>query len=152
VAPLPVDNVLGDIGLRGFAARHLRWARIRRRTAPRGYLAEMLANPVPPALAHLAMWPQWWSWMLAISTIAVPAALGLASERRLGIRRSPLIYPPLELIRALAVAVLWPVPLVSSSVEWRGHRFRIGRRTLLEPVGEVPWLRSEELVSEDFPA
>jgi ceramide glucosyltransferase len=148
VAPLPVDNVIGAIGLRGFVARHLRWARIRRRTAPHGYLAEALANPVPPALLHLALFPNIWSWALAAATVAVPAALGLAAERRLGVRRSPLVYPPLELVRALTVAVLWPVPLVSSSVEWRGNRFRIGRRTLLHPTGES----SIELASDEAAA
>ena len=57
----------------------------------------------------------------------------LTAERRLAVRRHPLLYPPLELLRGVLVGLLWPVPFVSSSVEWRGERYRIGRRTLLVP-------------------
>ena len=62
------------------------------------------------------------------------SGLALASERRLGVRRSPLVYPALEVVRELVVAALWVVPFLSSSVHWRGRRLQIGERTRLRPA------------------
>jgi ceramide glucosyltransferase len=133
VCPRPVDNVLGQLSVRSFAGRHLRWARIRRRIHPLAYAGEILTNPVPPALALLAMTPGYLSVFVAAATVALLSATAFEAERALGVRRRALIYPPLEVLRGLTVAALWPVPFVSSSVAWRGTRYRIGRRTLLEP-------------------
>jgi len=135
VSSRPVDNVLGHLGVRGFSARHLRWARIRRRIAAPWYLAEVLANPVPPALALVAVDPRPVTAGLAAATLGTLSVLARGAERRLAVRRSALVYPPLELLRGVLVGLLWPVPFVSSSVEWRGNRFTLGRRTLLEPAG-----------------
>ena len=148
VSPRPVDNVLGSLSLRGFTSRHLRWARIRRRIAPLGYAAELLANPLPPALLLAALEPGRATAILAATTLGVTSALALGLERRLGIHRRALLYPGLELLRALLVAILWPVPFVSSTVDWRGQRFRVGPRTLLEPLADPPALLPEPEVSE----
>ncbi|MCU0305006.1 MAG: glycosyltransferase [Thermoanaerobaculales bacterium] len=135
VCPRPVDNVLGRLSVRGFAGRHLRWARIRRRIHPLAYAGEILTNPVPPALALLVVDPGPASAAIAAVTVALLSALAFESERALGVRRRAVVYPPLEVLRGLTVAALWPVPFISSSVAWRGARYRVGRRTLLAPEG-----------------
>jgi ceramide glucosyltransferase len=141
VCPEPIDNVLGHLSLRSFVGRHLRWARIRRRIAPAGYAGELLTNPLPPAIALLAVAPGLGAASLLLLTVATLAATATAGERRLGVRRPLLHYPPLAVLRALLVAVLWPVPIISSTVSWRGRSFRIGSRTLLLP--DEPWLGDE---------
>lgn len=141
VCPEPIDNVLGYVSLRSFVSRHLRWARIRRRIAPAGYIGELLTNPLPPAVALLAVAPGPGAAALLGLTVALLAAAAAAGERRLGVRRPLLHYPPLAVLRALLVAVLWPLPFVSSTVHWRGRSFRIGSRTLLLP--DEPWLGDE---------
>ncbi len=133
VCPRPVDNVLGRLSVRGFAGRHLRWARIRRRIHPLAYAGEILTNPVPPAVALLLVDPGPLSVGMAGMTVLLMSAAAFESERALGVRRSAFAYPPLEVLRGLAVGALWPVPFISSSVAWRGTRYRVGRRTLLEP-------------------
>lgn len=148
VSPQPVDNVLGRSTVRGFAGRHLRWARIRRRVAPLGYASEILANPVPPSLLLALVDPGAGTAILAATTLILVSAVAWTLERRLGVHRRTLAYPGLELLRALLVAALWPVPFVSSQVDWRGHRFRIGRRTLLEPLDLPPVLLAEPEASE----
>ena len=45
-----IDNVLGRRSVRDFAARHLRWARLRRKISAAGYAGEFLLNPVFIAL------------------------------------------------------------------------------------------------------
>ncbi|MGD8440249.1 MAG: glycosyltransferase [Holophagae bacterium] len=134
VCPRPVDNVLGRLSVRGFAGRHLRWARIRRRIHPLAYAGEVLTNPVPPAVALLVLDPGPLSAAIAAVTVLLLSAAAFSSERALGVRRSAMLYPPLEILRGLAVGALWPVPFISSSVDWRGTRYRVGRRTLLVPT------------------
>jgi hypothetical protein len=111
----------------------LRWARIRRRIDPLAYAGEILTNPVPPALAFLMIEPGLLSVSMAAATVAILSVAAFESERALGVRRRVLVYPPLEVLRGLAVGALWPVPFLSSSVAWRGTRYRVGPRTLLEP-------------------
>jgi ceramide glucosyltransferase len=134
VCPRPVDNVLGRLSVKSFAGRHLRWARIRRRIHPVAYAGEILTNPVPPALALLLVEPGLLSAALAAATVVLLSVVAFESERALGVRRRAVVYPPLEILRGLAVGALWPVPFVSSSVTWRGTRYRVGRRTVLEPA------------------
>jgi ceramide glucosyltransferase len=139
VCPRPVDNVLGRLSVRSFAGRHLRWARIRRRISPLGYAGEVLTNPVAPSLALLLVDPGPLSAALAAATVAVVSTTAYAAERALGVPRRAFLYPPLEVLRGLAVTALWPVPFLSSSVAWRGRRYRVGRRTLLVPrAGRCP--------------
>jgi ceramide glucosyltransferase len=149
VCPHPIDNVLGRISMRGFAGRHLRWARIRRHISLPGYFGELLTNPLALAASLFAVAPGAGSAALAATAFVIVCATSVAAERRLGVRRSLFLYPMLVLVRALAVAAMWPVPLVSSSVSWRGRRFRITERTRLVPdseeeVGNVSGLHTEE--------
>jgi ceramide glucosyltransferase len=134
VCPRPVDNVLGRLSIRGFAGRHLRWARIRRRIHPLAYSGEILTNPVPPALALLVIDPGVLSVSIAAMTVLLLSVAAFESERALGVRRHAFVYPPLEIIRGLTVGALWPVPFLSSSVAWRGIRYRVGPRTQLQPT------------------
>jgi ceramide glucosyltransferase len=161
VAGQPVTNVLGRLGVRDFVARHLRWARIRRRMAPAAYAAEVLANPVVPATVQLVLQPGRQA-LLQLGTVVLALSLvALSAERGLGVRRPIIAYPVLELLRGLLVGAVWIVPFLSRTVCWRGHRFRIGPRTLLIPepehvkhvgpeAGAIDWpedLQSEEAIA-----
>ncbi len=138
VATRPVDNVLGHLPVRAFLARHLRWARIRRRMSPAGYAGELLLNPVflaacaalalrtPAALAALA------------AVLLAKSCVDAAAERAAGVRRALALYPALTLVKDVLVGAAWFVPLASSTVTWRGNRFRIGPRTLLSRVHAEP--------------
>jgi ceramide glucosyltransferase len=153
VAPRPVDNRLGHLTVRQFASRHLRWARLRRHLTPAGYLGELLVNPVVPAALHLALAPGRLSAALAAATLAAVSAWSVAAERRLGLSPSLVLAPFLATMRGLLLAVLWPVPFISSSVAWRGRRLRIGPGTLLDAGEEAgAWLAPDELQPEEAAA
>ena len=134
----PVDNRLGSLSLSAMHARHLRWARIRRRLTPAGYAAEILLNPVGVGAIGAVATP----------TTASCATLGLAwlgmsllawsAERRLGRPVSLGEVALLEALRSLVVLAAWPVPFLGTRVTWRGNRLRIARRTLLVPLDESP--------------
>lgn len=130
----PVENVLGPLSVRAFLARHLRWAKIRRRTNPAGYAGELLLNPVfIAACGALAMHTRA-SQVLVLSALLIKSTLDAAAERAAGIARPLPAYPLLTLAKDLLTGLAWAVPFVSTRLTWRGHRFEIGARTLLSPV------------------
>jgi hypothetical protein len=115
-------------------------------------VAELLANPLPAAACLVALEPSWTTAVMALGALAVVSLCGFIVERRLEIRRRLLAYPVLTVFRSMVVAVLWPVAFFSSTVDWRGRTYRIGRRTLLysdEPraVSEIDELAPEEAVA-----
>ena len=127
-----IANVIGTLRLRDFVARHLRWARIRRRINVLGYAAEPLANPVALSIAGVLLGVPGAVTAVA-ATWALSSALAFATQHRLG--GSPgWRLPFVELARSVVVAVTWPVPFFDCTIDWRGNRFRIGSRTLLEPA------------------
>jgi ceramide glucosyltransferase len=134
VSGRPIDNMLGNLSVRSFLARHLRWATIRRCMNPAAYAGEVLLNPVFVAVcsALAARTPD--SLVLAFAVLLLKSVLDAAGERSAGVRRSFLVYPFLTLMKDLLVGCVWVVPFLSTSVTWRGNRFHIGSRTVLSPV------------------
>lgn len=132
-----IDNVLGRRTVKDFAARHLRWARLRRHLSLPGYLGELLLNPVFIAVAAAAATRVEEAVVLAGAALLGMSAVDAAAERALGIRRPWWHYPFLELLLSLIKGVLWAVPLLSSTAVWRGHTLRIGARTAIEQEAEA---------------
>ncbi len=131
VAALPVDNVLGRLSLGSFLARHLRWARIRRRMNVAGYVGELLLNPVFLAVCGALALRDLPSLGVAGAVVLVKSFVDAAAERAVAVNRPVVVYPALTLAKDLLVGAVWVVPFASSSVTWRGRRFHIGPRTLL---------------------
>jgi ceramide glucosyltransferase len=130
-----IDNVLGTVSLRSAVGRHLRWARIRRRMSPAGYAGELLLQPVFLAAIAAVADPGLATALLLAATVAARAAVDAAAERAAGVRRPLAVYALLSAARDLVVGAVWAVPLVSSTVRWRGRTFAIGPRTLLVGAG-----------------
>jgi ceramide glucosyltransferase len=135
VAALPVDNVLGRLSLESFLARHLRWARIRRRMNLAGYFGELMLNPVFLAVCGALALHDGASTAAAAAVVLLKSGVDAAAERAAGVRRPLPLYPALSLAKDLLVGAAWVVPFASSTVTWRGNRFRIGPRTLLSRDG-----------------
>ena len=110
------------------------WRRFR---YPLTYLLELLVNPVFVALLGLVAAPGRLMAVALAGTLTLKAGLAAAAERRLEVRRPLAAYPLLELARSLLVGLLWVVPLVHSSVCWRGNALRVRRHGWLEPAAPV---------------
>lgn len=134
VSGRPIDNVLGPLSVREFLARHLRWARIRRRVAPAGFAAELLLSPTFVAALALLADPSAATLALLAVAAATRATLDAAAERAAGTRRPLAAYLLLSPLKDVLVGGAWVVPFLDPTVTWRGHRFRVGRRTRLEPL------------------
>jgi hypothetical protein len=104
---------------------------IRRWMSPWGYFGEQFLNPVVTVGIGAALLASWSSLAVFLATWLAASAMGLWAERALGVRRTVFAYPPLELVRSVTVAVLWPVPYIFARITWRGNRFSLDRRTLL---------------------
>ncbi len=127
-----IDNVLGRRTLREFAARHVRWARLRRHVNLPGYLGEILLNPVFLGIAGALALRTPASAAIAAGALAVSSALAAAGERAVGVRRPLWTYPLLEAGLSLARGVLFVVPLLGRTLKWRSNVIRIAARTRIE--------------------
>jgi ceramide glucosyltransferase len=136
VSGTPVDNVVGPETVRQFAARHLRWARIRRRISPAGYVGELLLNPIALATVGALAERSLSGLALLVAAWLAKTILDAAADRRTGSRLYLLSYPLLVAAKDLLLGALWVVPWMSGTVAWRGNRYRLGARTLLIPVGQ----------------
>jgi ceramide glucosyltransferase len=134
LAGRPVENVLGPLSVQAFLARHLRWAKIRRRMNPVGYAGEFLLNPVFIAACGALATRTRVSLALVLAALLIKSTLDAAAESVAGIARPLPAYPLLTLAKDLLTGLAWTVPFVSTRLTWRGNRFYIGSRTLLSPV------------------
>lgn len=140
LARRPIVNVTGPVTVRQFLARHLRWATIRRRLTPLGYLGELALNPVFLAAAGVALRPSAVALGVLIATVAVKSVLDLLSERVAGVKRHWAAYPMLVAGKDILLGFAWLVPWFSLHVAWRGNRLQIGNRTRLVPAAAPGWL------------
>ncbi len=126
-----IENVNRDRDLRWFLNRHSRWYKIRFRLALPPFLMEPAAN-----LGTLGLvWAlsddsgvAWGGlaalWGLAMVRDAVQARVLRGSYPKLR-------HLPLSMVKDLFLLPVWFDALVSRRVNWRGHRFLIGRYTRL---------------------
>jgi ceramide glucosyltransferase len=134
LAPMVIDNVIGEISLRAFWRRHLRWSMLRFRLHPLGFVLEPLASPLallPLALMALGAW----GWVWALAVLALRDAGGWVSLRGWRGSWQPLLLAPLR--EALALAI-WVTTFFVRHVSWRGHQVRIGAGTLAYVADPLP--------------
>jgi ceramide glucosyltransferase len=138
LSPHVVRTVNVGWGLSRFVSRHLRWGQLRRWISPKAYCFEPLLNPVPPALAFVAM-QMGWGELGPLSGVALAGvALKLLSDAVLAYRLRGRWPHLLDLLLVPAkdalVSALWGIAWIKRDVNWRGNRVRIGRGSQLRPT------------------
>ena len=133
-------NVRRSVGQ--FAARHLRWAQMRRRLAARLYWGEPLLYPGPLLLLVLALLASGaQAHFMSTDWLARFALLGLAAKYlsdAVLIRLINGAFPrpselPLILLKDVGMWGVWLVGAVRRRVTWRGHAMLIGQGSRLYP-------------------
>lgn len=140
-----VSNVNEFWSIKRFLNRHTRWGKIRWKIGGYKYFSELLANPVfISAIPNLALG-------FSRTALSFTALVGLIKvlgdsiigrtlesqkDNNLFEKQSPFIYF-LAPIKDLIIGVIWFVPFVSSTVIWRGNRYRIGKDSYLLPCPET---------------
>ncbi len=140
-----VSNVNEYWGIKRFLNRHTRWGKLRWKIGGVKYLSELLANPVFVAtLPVLFKGPSRETLSFAALTGLIKVLgdflIGRAIESSAVItynhKQSSLIYL-LSPIKDILIGILWFVPLLSSTVVWRGNRYLIGQDSRLSPCPET---------------
>lgn len=126
-----VENVNRRRGFVWFLNRHSRWFKIRRRLALPVFAAEPLANLAMIGLVWGASGDSGVAWGGLIGLLALGMLRDAVHTRRLrGTFPSlrTLAYSP---IKDLVLLPVWFDALLKNHVQWRGHRFHVGRLTRL---------------------
>jgi len=131
LSPCFVTVVSSGRPIRAFWDRQVRWARMRKRLAGAGYLAEGFASPIPWAMA-VALLGGWPGLAAALAATGWKVISDTFLIRRLRVSGAgPALAFWIAAKDVLAFGVFW-AGLVSDRTRWRGQRVRIGKRTLLE--------------------
>jgi len=132
-------------GIKRFLNRHTRWGKLRWQIGGVKYFSEILANPVfVAALPVLFKGPS----REALSFAAVVGLIKVLGDSVMGRRitslsgeqgvqtPAPFIYF-LAPLKDLIIGIVWFVPLVSSTIVWRGNRYVIGKDSRLSPCSDT---------------
>ncbi|WP_240911247.1 glycosyltransferase [Paludisphaera soli] len=128
-----IENVNRRRGFTWFLNRHSRWFKIRRRLALPAFVAEPLANLTTIGLVWAFSGESGIAWGGLLGLVGLGMARDAVQARWLGgsfPKLRHLIYSP---IKDLMLLPLWFDALLNSHVQWRGHRFYVGRLTRLMP-------------------
>ncbi|HUI68271.1 MAG TPA: glycosyltransferase [Nitrospirota bacterium] len=139
-----ISNVNEYWGIKRFLNRHTRWGKLRWRIGGIKYFLEPLANPVFVAtLPAILSGPS----QITLSFASLVGLIKILGDSIIGRtidsgtrgnemdRPSSLIYL-LAPVKDIIIGIVWFVPLVSSTVVWRGNRYIIGKDSRLSPCPE----------------
>ncbi|HVK65296.1 MAG TPA: glycosyltransferase [Polyangium sp.] len=129
----PVRTVNERWRLDRFVSRHVRWTQMRRRVHVGSYLIEPLFNPVP-LLLLLSLVAGGVLGGAALLGVALKMALDAALWSRMRGARMSWWCACLVPFKDVLATWTWVVGGVRRTVDWRGHRMRIGEGTRLEPM------------------
>lgn len=119
-------------GISGFFNRHVRWGQMQRTIYPVAFFASLAAQPTPFLILALALGHGMVAWTAGLVLLAKwLSELGLARyvAGRLAFRTACVL--PLKDVLFVGV---WCAALVKRTVDWRGHRMRVGPGSRLMPL------------------
>ncbi len=128
-----INNVNNYWSIKKFFNRHTRWGKLRWHIGGAKYFSELLGNPVFMAfLPILIDGPSQWNLLLAGLVSSYKMAGDSLIGRRIGtdLKASSYLLSP---VKDLLIGIMWFVPLLSTTVVWRGNRYIIGKDSLLSP-------------------
>ncbi len=140
-----ISNVNEYWGIRRFLNRHTRWGKLRWKIGGIKYFSELLANPVfVAALPTIFEGPS----RVTLSFAALIGMMKVLGDSIIGRtidtvttesgvdKTSPLVYF-LVPVKDIIIGIVWFVPIISSTVVWRGNRYLIGKDSRLSPCPET---------------
>jgi ceramide glucosyltransferase len=118
-----VEHRIGAQGFRKNAGHRLRWCRSTRRSRPAGYVGQLFTNPLPIALALVAVYPG--AWPALAATAVFRAAAGYATAEY--VLRDPLCRREWVLIpvQDLLSFAFWVAGFFGNTIDWRGEAYRL---------------------------
>lgn len=135
LSPVIVRNIVVRRTIRRALARQVRWNKIRFSFSPALYTTEFVLNPLPigvlsllGSLARPELMVQQALLVIALITARMLQVVLLAKATSCRVTTRMLIHVPLQDLLQFGAQF---VPYVSRQVNWRGHRARLGRGTVM---------------------
>ncbi len=132
-----IENVNHARSFHWFLNRHSRWYKIRRHMALGTFLAEPMANLATVGLVWALAGESGFAWGGLLGLVGLGIARDAASTYRLRGSFPKLRHLMLSPVKDLLMLPIWFDAFVSNRVQWRGHRFLVGRYTRLR-LARVP--------------
>ncbi len=139
-----ISNVNEYWDIKRFMNRHTRWGKLRWKIGGAKYISELLVNPVfiaalPILLTGVSRVTLSFVVFIALVKVLGDLMLGKTIESTAAptyvYKQSPFTYF-LVPVKDIIIGLLWFVPLLSSTVVWRGNRYVIGQDSRLSPCPE----------------
>ena len=136
LSPHLVDNIVAEPSLAELFRHELRWGRTIRAIEPAGYLGSVVTQPLPLALAALALgtYPAA-AGAMALSALACRFIMVRMVDGALRLPPTPLWLLPGRDLLSFGVFV---ASFFTRKVAWRDRTFRVGRNGQLIPYGDRP--------------
>lgn len=135
-----VTNINQSTTVARFLARMSRWAKLRFHLKPGLYLLEIFLNPIALSLPLVALWGA--RGLIVVGATAAfkvfleALVFGFVNTGDRGRLRHILRLPAAVVAKDLLLFAVYFVPFFSRTVNWRGGKIGIGRKTLiLGPLG-----------------
>ncbi|MBE7542585.1 MAG: glycosyltransferase [Bryobacteraceae bacterium] len=136
-----IEHRIGAQRWKANFAHRLRWNRSTRRSRPAGYAGQIFTNPLPLALAFVALAfvagaPGWW-WVVVVTAVLRAWAAHEVSGRTL---KDPLCRRRWWLIpvQDLLSFGFWVAGFFGNTIEWRGRRYLLRPDGRFEPRRASP--------------
>ncbi len=136
-----IENVNRERSFRWFLNRHSRWYKIRRRVAPLAFAIEPAANPAAVGVVWAFSGESGIAWGGLLLLVGMGMARDALQTRWLRgsfPRMRDLLLSPAKDLLLLPV---WFDAIVNRRINWRGHRFLVGRMTRLRSSRATRQLR-----------
>lgn len=133
-----IRNVNEYWGIKRFLNRHTRWGKLRWKIGGAKYIFELLGNPVFMSTMPMVFWQ---CSKLTVTFAILTAIVKVSGDFYLGRKTgteldNPFLYL-LSPVKDLLIGIIWPVPIISNTVVWRGNRYNIGKDSVLYPCPET---------------
>ncbi|MHC5538160.1 ceramide glucosyltransferase [Singulisphaera rosea] len=148
-----IENVNQSRGFRWFLNRHSRWYKIRRQLALSAFVSEPTANLAAIGLVWALSGVNGIAWGGLLVLVGLGMFRDAIQTFRLRGSFPKLRHLLLSPVKDLFLLPVWFDALVNQRVQWRGHRFLVGRftrlrsarvpRTVRRRVRRVRWHRSQ---------
>ncbi|MCA8938800.1 MAG: glycosyltransferase [Planctomycetes bacterium] len=146
LSSMVIDNVIAGLSLKAAYRRQRRWCVLRRWLNPMLYFGELFFNTFALGLIALALSPTPAMALAFVAAWLVRTALDQGCERALGVKVSWRDALLTSAARDLMMIIAWASAWFSSTVAWRGVRYRVGAQTKLKAMGTKPFQQSQRIV------
>ena len=132
-----IENVNRHRSFRWFLNRHSRWFKIRRRLALGTFLLEPMFNTAVVGLVWALSGDSGLAWGGLIVLVGLGMVRDAAQAKRLRGSFPRLRHLLLSPVKDLFLLPVWFDALINRRLDWRGHRFLIGKFTRLHEA-DIP--------------